>query len=49
MKIPKQEKQELTNQNDNTDHAKNEMQRELNDATQRLDYLRASSVKTDSL
>lgn len=45
----KQEKQDLTTQIVNSDSAKNELQRELNDAALRLDMLKTSNVKADSL
>jgi len=45
----KQEKQELTAQIVNSDSSKNELQRELNDAALRLDVLKTSNVKADSL
>src|ERR1017187_3902966 len=45
----KQEKQELTTQIVNSDSSKNELQRELNDAARRLDDLKTSNVKADSL
>src|SRR6266513_2778572 len=45
----KQEKQDLTTQIVNSDSAKNELQRELNDAALRLDVLKTSNVKADSL
>ena len=45
----KQEKQELTTQIVNSDSSKNELQRELNDAALRLDVLKTSNVKADSL
>ncbi|HVZ96085.1 MAG TPA: hypothetical protein VG847_04365 [Chitinophagaceae bacterium] len=45
----KQEKQDLTTQVINSDSAKNELQRELNDAASRLDMLKTQNVKADSL
>ena len=45
----KQDKQELTTQIVNSDSSKNELQRELNDAALRLDVLKTSNVKADSL
>src|SRR6476620_12357267 len=45
----KEEKQELTTQIVNSDSSKNELQRELNDAALRLDVLKTSNVKADSL
>ncbi len=45
----KQEKQELTAQIVNSDSSKNELQRELNDAALRLDNLKTTNVKADSL
>ncbi len=45
----KQEKQDLTTQVVNSDSAKNELQRELNDAAARLDMLKTQNVKADSL
>ncbi|MEO8568161.1 MAG: hypothetical protein ABI419_03470 [Ginsengibacter sp.] len=45
----KQEKQELTSQIVESDSSKNEMQRELNDAALRLDMLKTSNSKADSL
>lgn len=45
----KQEKQDLTAQIVNSDSSKNELQRELNDAALRLDNLKTSNVKADSL
>lgn len=45
----KQEKQDLTTQIVNSDSSKNELQRELNDAAMRLDVLKTSNVKADSL
>lgn len=45
----RQEKQELTSQIVNSDSAKNELQRELDDAALRLDALKTSNVKADSL
>jgi len=45
----KQEKQDLTVQVVNSDSAKNELQRELNDAAARLDMLKTQNVKADSL
>jgi len=45
----KQEKQDLTTQLVNSDSSKNELQRELNDAALRLDVLKTSNVKADSL
>lgn len=44
-----QEKQDLTTQIVNSDSSKNELQRELNDAALRLDVLKTSNVKADSL
>ncbi|HEY5462248.1 MAG TPA: hypothetical protein VIJ95_03255 [Hanamia sp.] len=43
------EKQDLTSQIVNSDSAKNELQRELDDAALRLDALKTSNVKADSL
>ncbi len=43
------EKQDLTTQIVNSDSAKNELQRELDDAALRLDALKTSNVKADSL
>ena len=45
----RQEKQDLTTQIVNSDSSKNELQRELNDAALRLDVLKTSNVKADSL
>src|SRR6185437_7583451 len=45
----RQEKQDLTTQIVNSDSSKNELQRELNDAALRLDNLKTSNVKADSL
>ena len=45
----KQEKQDLTMQIVNSDSSKNELQNELNDAARRLDDLKTSNVKADSL
>jgi hypothetical protein len=45
----KQEKQDLTTQIVNSDSSKNELQRELNDAALRLDDLKTSNVRADSL
>ena len=45
----KQEKQDLTTQIVNSDSSKNELQNELNDAARRLDDLKTSNVKADSL
>ncbi len=45
----KQEKQELTSQIVESDSSKNELQRELNDAALRLDMLKTSNAKADSL
>src|SRR5664279_5540837 len=45
----KQEKQDLTTQIVNSVSSKNELQRELNDAALRLDALKTSNVKADSL
>lgn len=45
----RQEKQDLTTQIVNSDSAKNELQRELDDAALRLDALKTSNVKADSL
>src|SRR5476649_812380 len=45
----KQEKQDLTTQIVNSDSSKNELQRELNDAASKLDELKTSNVKADSL
>jgi hypothetical protein len=45
----RQEKQDLTSQIVNSDSAKNELQRELDDAALRLDALKTSNVKADSL
>jgi chromosome segregation ATPase len=44
-----QEKQELTTQIVNSDSSKNELQRELDDAALRLDALKTTNVKADSL
>ena len=48
-KQTKQEKQDLTTQIVNSDSSKNELQRELNDAALKLDVLKTSNVKADSL
>ena len=45
----RQEKQDLTTQIVNSDSSKNELQRELDDAALRLDMLKTSNVKADSL
>jgi DNA repair exonuclease SbcCD ATPase subunit len=45
----RQEKQDLTSQIVNSDSSKNELQRELDDAALRLDSLKTSNVKADSL
>ncbi|MEO6220448.1 MAG: hypothetical protein ABIO81_08475 [Ginsengibacter sp.] len=45
----RQEKQELTSQIVDSDSSKNELQRELNDAALRLDMLKTSNSKADSL
>jgi hypothetical protein len=45
----RQEKQDLTTQIVNSDSSKNELQRELNDAALRLDDLKTSNVRADSL
>jgi len=45
----RQEKEDLTTQVVNSDSAKNELQRELDDAALRLDVLKTSNVKADSL
>ncbi|HXR85168.1 MAG TPA: hypothetical protein VN722_12720 [Hanamia sp.] len=45
----RQEKQDLTSQIVNSDSSKNELQRELDDAALRLDALKTSNVKADSL
>jgi hypothetical protein len=45
----KQEKQDLTTQIVNSDSSKNELQRELNDAALRLDDLKTSNLRADSL
>ncbi len=45
----RQEKQDLTTQLVNSDSSRNELQRELNDAALRLDNLKSSNVKADSL
>ncbi|MEP6582946.1 MAG: hypothetical protein ABJA90_01715 [Ginsengibacter sp.] len=45
----KQEKQELTSQIVESDSSKNELQRELNDAALRLDMLKTSNSRADSL
>jgi hypothetical protein len=45
----RQEKQDLTTQIVNSDSSKNELQRELDDAALRLDALKTSNVKADSL
>lgn len=45
----RQEQQSLTSQIVNSDSAKNELQRELDDAALRLDALKTSNVRADSL
>ena len=45
----RQEQESLTSQIVNSDSAKNELQRELDDAALRLDALKTSNVKADSL
>lgn len=45
----KQEKQQLTTQIINADSSKNELQRELNDAAMRLDMLKTTNSRADSL
>jgi uncharacterized protein HemX len=45
----RQEKDNLTTQIITSDSAKNELQRELDDAAMRLDALKTSNVKADSL
>lgn len=45
----RQEKEGLTSQIITSDSAKNQLQRELDDATMRLDALKTSNVKADSL
>lgn len=45
----RQEKQELTSQIVESDSSKNELQRELNDAALRLDMLKTSNSRADSL
>lgn len=45
----RQEKQDLTTQIVNSDSSKNELQRELDDAALRLDALKTTNVKADSL
>jgi hypothetical protein len=45
----KEEKQTLTTQIVNADSSKNELQRELNDAAMRLDMLKTTNSKADSL
>lgn len=45
----RQKEQDLTSQIVNSDSAKNELQRELDDAALRLDALKTSNVKADSL
>ncbi len=45
----RQKEQDLTSQIVNSDSAKNELQRELDDAASRLDALKTSNVKADSL
>lgn len=45
----RQEKQELTSQIEESDSSKNELQRELNDAALRLDMLKTSNSKADSV
>jgi predicted nuclease with TOPRIM domain len=44
-----QENQNLTTQLINTDSSKNELQRELNDATMQIDMLKSSNSKADSV
>jgi uncharacterized protein HemX len=45
----RQKEQDLTSQIVNSDSSKNELQRELDDAALRLDALKTSNVKADSL
>ncbi|MDQ2720014.1 MAG: hypothetical protein M3Z26_09700 [Bacteroidota bacterium] len=45
----RREKQDLTTQIENSDSSKNELQRELDDAAMRLDALKTTNVKADSL
>ena len=45
----KEEKQQLTTQIVNADSSKNELQRELNDAAMRLDMLKTTNSRADSL
>jgi hypothetical protein len=45
----KEEKQQLTTQIVNSDSSKNELQRELNDAAMRLDMLKTTNARADSL
>jgi hypothetical protein len=45
----KEEKEVLTTQIINADSSKNELQRELNDATMRLDMLKTTNARADSL
>src|SRR5688500_15205386 len=45
----KEEKQTLTTQIVNADSSKNELQRELNDAAMRLDMLKTTNSRADSL
>jgi hypothetical protein len=45
----KEEKEQLTTQIVNSDSSKNELQRELNDAAMRLDMLKTSNSRADSL
>lgn len=45
----KEEKQQLTTQITTSDSSKNQVQNELNDALSRLDMLKSSNVKADSL
>lgn len=45
----KEEKEQLTSQVVNADSSKNELQRELNDAAMRLDMLKTTNSKADSL
>lgn len=45
----KQEKQQLTTQIVTSDSSKNELQKELNDATMRLDMLKTTNARADSL
>src|SRR4051812_13158919 len=45
----KEEKQQLTTQIVNSDSSKNELQRELNDAAMRLDMLKTTNSRADSL